>query len=286
MTATTLVVASDIRNTLFRRALTLLDEVHAGLEDFSFGEQQLSANDSSAASPGKTQHSTAIIPREAGLVHGAALVPDQGTDPLERVLATFVQGRTNTARRAVGAVAQIHNEIDSILSSFERSFPPEAAGAEPRNRAQEISFDAVAVQPSEEVLRMAAATTAAAARFRVRAAEAAKAALQVYDNAAKQVRTCLCFGDRKWIDCSGLCRLLHGGWQRVCRSMTARPLYPALHHDCILWVRGVSCHFGIYRALSYFLALCLVRWASHPFTLAGRIRGSGDDPGLGDADPG
>ncbi|GLC59704.1 hypothetical protein PLESTB_001524700 [Pleodorina starrii] len=36
---------------------------------------------------------------------------------------------------------------------------------------------------------MAAATTSAAARFRVRAAEAAKSALQVYDNAAKQAAT-------------------------------------------------------------------------------------------------
>ncbi|GIL45689.1 hypothetical protein Vafri_2880 [Volvox africanus] len=176
-----LVVASDIRNTLFRRALYILDEVHAGLEDFNFGGL---VDDSSARSTGELWGN--VYSSQTGSAQAGALVPHKGGDPLERVLATFVQGRTSTARRAVDAVAQIHNEIESILCSFERDFPPTPTGTGDNGRIQDVSCNAVTGQPSEEVLRMAAATTAAAARFRVRAAEAAKSALQVYDNAAKQ----------------------------------------------------------------------------------------------------
>ncbi|GLI64051.1 hypothetical protein VaNZ11_007215 [Volvox africanus] len=176
-----LVVASDIRNTLFRRALSILDEVHAGLEDFNFGSL---VDDSAARSTGELWGNSSLS--QTGSAQAGALVPHKGGDPLEHVLATFVQGRTSTARRAVDAVAQIHNEIDSILCSFERDFPPIPTAAGDNGHIKHLSCNAVTGQPSEEVLRMAAATTAAAARFRVRAAEAAKSALQVYDNAAKQ----------------------------------------------------------------------------------------------------
>lgn len=175
-----LVVASEIRNTLFRRALTLLDEAHAGLEDLG-----TLLDDNSPSPPGGATTSPS---GRQGASHGGALVLYTGGDPLERVLAALVQGRTSTARRAVGAVAQVHNEIESILSSFERDFPPLQEGCDGHKNQQEFSFDTITGQPSEEVLRMAAATAAAAARFRVRAAEAAKAALQIYDNAANQVR--------------------------------------------------------------------------------------------------
>ncbi|KAG2432851.1 hypothetical protein HXX76_008584 [Chlamydomonas incerta] len=180
-----LVVATDIRGTLFRRALTLLDDVHAGLEEFG----GLGAGTSHPASdPGNQQ--LALVPAAAGAAGEAAagvIVPHAGGDVLERLLTSVVQGRTDTARRAVDAVAQIHSEIDSIISSFEREFPAQAEGDAGNRGWDEYGWDEPGPgQPSEEVLQMAAATTAAAARFRVRAAEAAQKALQLYDAAAKQ----------------------------------------------------------------------------------------------------
>ncbi|KAG2448874.1 hypothetical protein HYH02_006223 [Chlamydomonas schloesseri] len=180
-----LVVATDIRGTLFRRALTLLDDVHTGLEDFG----ALAAGTSELPdAPGDQQ--LALIPGASGLAGGGAadaLVPHSGADVLERLLTSVVQGRTNTARRAVDAVAQIHSEIDSILASFEREFPATAEGDNGGRGWGGYGWDEPSPgQPSEEVLQMAAATTAAAARFRVRAAEAAQKALQLYDAAAKQ----------------------------------------------------------------------------------------------------
>eukprot|EP00198_Chlamydomonas_reinhardtii_P001011 XP_001690346.1 predicted protein [Chlamydomonas reinhardtii] len=176
-----LVVATDIRETLFRRALTLLDDVHTGLEEFG-------ALGAGTGSPGNQQ--LALVPAVAGVDgEGAAgaIVPHTGGGVLEQLLTSVVQGRTNTARRAVDAVAQIHSEIDNILSTFEREFPAQAEGnAENRGWVGHAWDDPGPGQPSEEVLQMAAATTAAAARFRVRAAEAAQKALQLYDAAAKQ----------------------------------------------------------------------------------------------------
>ncbi|GFR40075.1 hypothetical protein Agub_g619 [Astrephomene gubernaculifera] len=186
-----LVVASDIRTSLFKRALTLLDDVHAGLEEFSFGPLQ--PNDGPVDIPDEPRHEQpqlALVPARAtphaDPSHAGALAPQSGDDILGRVLASLVQGRTNTAKRAVDAVAQIHSEIDSLLTAFERDYPPMPAGASSRVWDLGASIDATLCQPSEEVLRMAAATTSAAARFRLRAAEAAQLALQTYDNAAKQ----------------------------------------------------------------------------------------------------
>ncbi|KAG2501134.1 hypothetical protein HYH03_000952 [Edaphochlamys debaryana] len=185
-----LVVASDIRTTLFRRALLLLDSAHEGLGEFSFGALEGDGGGTFTEPSGSGQ--LALVPVPSGgpsLVtsYAGELASDPGGDVLGRVLVTFVQGRSSTARRAADAVAQIHSEIDSLLSGFEREYPPLPEDASARTWAEDrLESEG---QPSEEVLRMAAATTAAAARFRVRAAEAAKGALQLYDAAAKQAAT-------------------------------------------------------------------------------------------------
>lgn len=179
-----LAVATDVRTNLFQRALALLDDFQSGLEDFQLGGLA-SGNDSSGVGGERTSSQLAVIPAGKGAAD-AGETP--GGDTVEEALSTFVVGRSASTRRAVDTVAHIHSEIEAILSEFEREFPPEPIEAWKSRWEQSSSGAASLALPSEDVLRMAAATTAAAARFRVRAAEAAQGALQMYDAAAKQVR--------------------------------------------------------------------------------------------------
>ncbi len=180
-----LALATDVRTNLFQRALALLDDFQSGLEDFQLGGLA-SGNDSSGVGGARTSSAQlALIPAGKGVADAGQ---SPGGDTVEEALSTFVVGRSASTRRAVDTVAHIHSEIEAILSEFEREFPPEPIEAWKSRWEQSSSGAAGLALPSEDVLRMAAATTAAAARFRVRAAEAAQGALQMYDAAAKQVR--------------------------------------------------------------------------------------------------
>jgi hypothetical protein len=84
-------------------------------------------------------------------------------------------------RRRLPTPNPSQGEIDGLLTAFER----ELLGGS-RLRAHDAAEPLAHGQPSEHVLRLAAATAAAAARFRAQAAVAAQNALQVYDEAARQ----------------------------------------------------------------------------------------------------
>ncbi|PNH07976.1 hypothetical protein TSOC_005507 [Tetrabaena socialis] len=176
-----LAVAADIRTTLFRRALLLLDEAQAGLEEF--GTQQ-GPRGADGTPGGSTQ--LAVMASPGGLpldpALAGALVP-YGGSVLERALAVFVQGRSSTVGRAVDAVERVQREVEDLLTAFEQEFPPMLPGS---GGDLDGRGGLAAGQPSEELLRLAAATTAAAGRCRVRAAQAAQAALHMYDASAKQ----------------------------------------------------------------------------------------------------
>jgi hypothetical protein len=199
-----LVVASDYRSTLLKRAFGLLGAAQDEVQDFvaaaGLGGSSDAVGDDTMPE-GQTSTALVAVParRTAEAAYASALAVATTPGSIIDLGLSAVDTRTTTARRAVDVLASFQQEIQELLGSFEKQI----VGRIVLPHGGPSTSSGRTAAPKEDVLRLAAATTSAAARFRVRAAKAAHMALQAYEASLEQV--------------------LHPGQRDVCIFRPVRP---------------------------------------------------------------
>lgn len=245
-----LVVATDYRSTLLRRAFGLLGSAQGDVEAFLSAVDEdgdplgraAGSQPAAVAGAGPAQDGQALVvaagarTRSLGDGHGLALAAAAATAPgtIIDLGVAAVESRTATTRRAVDVLAAFQRDIEQLLGSIEQQVGGGAAAAALHGASSAASSTAAPAAhgaaaaggaANEDVLRLAAATTSAAARFRVRAAEVARMALQAYEASLEQVRR----GHRARGGWLGAGRAGASARRRTCVRQIALPPLTACH---------------------------------------------------------
>lgn len=233
-----LVDVADFRGILLKRAFNLLDNLHSEVDGILSGlvvtgtssrgrhdaEQEVHVRASISTASSNTPLPSALAVYNDGVSSGYSGT----TGPL-----AAVETRTAATRKALDLLDVFQTELDQLLT---QQGLESYANAHQTNEAASMQLLGLHPEPESphtldmELVRTAAATTSAAARFRTQAAETAQGALKAYVDALAQVSVAM-------DGASGPC---------------AKHAFPAWHRACVLKAPHV-CHLhnGTNLALVY-----------------------------------
>lgn len=180
--ATGLTEVAGFRGSLLKRAFNLIDTLHSDVDHVLTELGIPTASGQGALVPSRQQQSSSTA--QPSSVVSTFLDPS-GHGEIERSLAV-VDTRTAATRKAVDMLSAFQTELDQLLTaqgleSYSSKPAADSGALLGLGSPQKYST-------SEELVRTAAATTSAAARFRTQAAETAQSALKAYVDSLAQVR--------------------------------------------------------------------------------------------------
>lgn len=184
----------DFRGTLLRRAFNLLDTLHTDVDDVlkdlgmegqpPRAQQPDREREPSVRASTSTASSTGLQSALAVYSDAASLMPDAAGS------LAAVETRTVATRRALDLLNTFQAELDHLIT---QQGLETYANAGTMQGAATMQLLGLHTEPQSsrtldvELVRTAAATTSAAARFRTQAAETAQGALKAYVDAVAQV---------------------------------------------------------------------------------------------------